>query len=81
MDKEVRWMPQSFADLKSIAEYIGRDSEYYASLFVERIIEAGNSLTEFYKRGRIVPEKTDTNIREIFEGEYRIIYQVTDKEV
>jgi plasmid stabilization system protein ParE len=81
MDKEVKWMPQTSDDLNSIAEYIGRDSEYYASLFVERILLAGDSLSKFYKRGKIVPEKRDTNTREIFESEYRIIYQITEREI
>jgi toxin ParE1/3/4 len=30
--------------------------------------------------GRIVPEKNDENVRELIEGNYRIIYQLSDKE-
>lgn len=77
MDKKVVWMPQTIEDLNSIAEYISRDSEYYASVFIEEIIDAGETLSSFYNRGRIVPERNDKSIREIFIGEYRLIYQIT----
>ncbi len=30
MDLEVRWSPEAIEDLEAIAEYIARDSEYYA---------------------------------------------------
>jgi len=81
MDKKVKWMPQTYEDLESISEFISRDSEFYASSFIERIIDAGESLANFYNRGRIVPEKNDKNIREIFVNEYRVIYEITDFEI
>jgi len=81
MDKKVRWMPQSREDIESIAEYISRDSSYYALTFVEKLINSGESLGKFYNRGRVVPEKKDEKIREIFVSEYRIIYEVTDEEI
>lgn len=59
------------ADLEGIRDYIGRDSEYYASRFVERIIEAVESLEKFPEMGRIVPEADDKNIREILFSNYR----------
>lgn len=30
MDLEVKWSPEAKEDLESIAEYIARDSEFYA---------------------------------------------------
>jgi toxin ParE1/3/4 len=81
MDKKVKWMPQTSEDLESIAEYIGRDSLYYASVFVEKLLNAGDSLSKYYKRGRIVSEKRRENIREIFVSEYRLIYEITDYEI
>ena len=66
MDKKVVWMPQTYEDLDSICEFISRDSVYYASSFLDRILETGGGLNKFYNRGRIVPEKNKNNIREIF---------------
>src|SRR6266480_3655722 len=81
MDKKVIWMPQTLEDLESIEEYISRDSSYYASSFIEKLISSGESLNEFFNRGRIVPERNIENIREIFVSEYRIIYEVMPNEV
>ncbi len=81
MDKKVKWMPQTYEDLESIGEYIGKDSEYYASSFVQRIIDAGESLSSLYYRGRVVPEKHKDNVREIFVNEYRVIYEITEHEI
>lgn len=74
-------MPQTYEDLESIYEYIRRDSEYYAASFIERLIDAGETLSSFYNRGRVVPEKKKENIREIFINEYRLIYEITKYEV
>ena len=37
MDFEVEWSPEATEDLESIAEYIGRDSEFYARAVVAEI--------------------------------------------
>ncbi len=81
MDYKVNWSVESESDLDDIAEYISRDSMYYASSFVQEILDAGNSLKVFPKRGRIVPEINDENIRELFIKEYRLIYQIEKEEV
>lgn len=74
MARKVVWSYEATADLESLAEYIARDSAFYAAAFVQEIIEASRSLDEFSERGRIVPESGNTNIRELFVREYRIIY-------
>ncbi|MBU1626199.1 type II toxin-antitoxin system RelE/ParE family toxin [bacterium] len=66
MVKKVVWSNESDEDLDSIAEYIAKDSEFYASSFVQEILDAGNSLEMFPERGRIVPELGYSNIRELF---------------
>lgn len=35
---EIRWTLQATGDLEAIAEFISRDSAYYARLFVSKII-------------------------------------------
>ncbi|MBI4583860.1 MAG: type II toxin-antitoxin system RelE/ParE family toxin [Planctomycetes bacterium] len=72
---KIIWSPQSLADLEQIAEYIARASPFYASSFVEKIIESVEILATFPRLGRKVPESEDPNVREIFYKKYRIIYQ------
>lgn len=56
MDFEVEWSPEATEDLESIAEYIARDSDFYARAVVTEILAASRSITEFPLIGRIVPE-------------------------
>jgi plasmid stabilization system protein ParE len=63
---KIIWTQRSLTDLKSIAEYISKDSLRYASLTIERIINVTLLLETNPRIGRMVPEvgKVDT-IREI----------------
>lgn len=72
----IEWTEPALLDLKSIKYYINRDSEYYATRFVERIIEAVESLLRFPEMGRSVPEADEENIRELLFCNYRIMYRV-----
>ena len=65
-------------DLVEIAEYISHDSAYYASLQIIRILERVKQLHSNLYIGRIVPEAGIKTIRELIEGNYRIIYKVID---
>lgn len=69
------WTDPSIEDLRSIREYIARDSEYYAAKFVEEIVLSVDKLLQFPRLGRVVPEAHDENIRELFYQNYRIIYR------
>jgi toxin ParE1/3/4 len=44
MDFKVAWSPEATEDLESIAEYIGRDSEFYARAVATRIVEMTRSI-------------------------------------
>jgi toxin ParE1/3/4 len=81
MVKKVAWSNESDEDLDSIAEYIAKDSEFYALSFVQEILDTGNSLETFPERGRIVPELGYSNIRELFIREYRLIYSIEEDRI
>ncbi|MCK4427914.1 MAG: type II toxin-antitoxin system RelE/ParE family toxin [candidate division Zixibacteria bacterium] len=76
MAQKVIWSYEATADLEALAEYIARDSAFYAAAFVQEIIDASRSLNMFSERGRIVPELGNPNIRELFIREYRLIYAI-----
>ena len=81
MDYELIWSPQAIEDIQAIAEYIGRDSTIYAETTVEQVFQAPEKLMQFPKLGRIVPEKNDESVREIFVFQYRVIYEIVESEI
>jgi toxin ParE1/3/4 len=64
MDLEVKWSPEAIEDLESIAEFIARDSGYYARAVVTEILSVSRNVREFPLIGRVVPEVGDESIRE-----------------
>jgi addiction module RelE/StbE family toxin len=81
MDFKIEWSPEALEDLEAIAEYIERDSRFYASAVVTKILEIAESLKNFPKRGRIVPEIGEENIRERFVYSYRLVYQIKEHQI
>jgi len=81
MARKVNWAYEATTDLEALAEYIARDSAFYASAFVREIRDASRLLNEFSERGRIVPELGNPNIRELFIREYRLIYSIKESRV
>lgn len=70
---KVIWTDFAIEDLKSIHDYIAQDSKAYASRFIEKIIQRVDQLEMHPKSGRIVPEFNLDTIRELIEGNYRIV--------
>ena len=74
----LNWTFQAKDDLKAIADYISRDSKRYAKLQVIRLINRTRILKTQVRSGKIVPEINNGNIRELIEGNYRIIYKIVE---
>lgn len=72
----VRWSPEAVSDLESIRDFIERDSPYYAQLVVLRLVEAVDRLSMFPMSGRLVPEVSQPDLREIIVGSHRIVYRL-----
>ncbi len=73
---KIIWSPVALEDIKSIHDYIAKDSADRAALFIERLIESTDHLREFPLSGRIIPEININTSREIIFGSYRIMYDV-----
>ncbi len=65
-------------DLHEIYSYISNDSKFYAKLQILKIKQAVQILKTFSNVGREVPDFEIPFIREIIEGNFRIIYMVVD---
>ena len=70
------WTDQAINDLGDIGDYIAENSEKYAKLTVKKLFERTDILKTFPQAGRVVPEKNEENVRELIEGNYRIIYEI-----
>ena len=75
----INWTFQAKDDLKSIAEYISKDSVRYAKFQVIRLKNRTQILKQHPFIGKIVPEINSDKIRELIEGRYRIIYKIVSK--
>lgn len=76
---EIKWLREAKDDLNDIFEYISRDSERYALRQVEKIFEKSLTLKSHIRSRKIVEEINKPEIREIVEGNYRIIYRIINE--
>ena len=73
MARQVEWTDPAWNDLAETANYIARDSEYYAAAFVQEVKEAAASLGTFAERGQVLPEWADSTVRELLIKSHRLI--------
>jgi len=75
----IKWLRSAKIDLKEIYDFISLDSKRYARFQIEKI----QNKTEILKTGMIIGKRVseidNDNVREIFEGNYRIIYGIISK--
>ena len=71
-------------DILGITDFIVRDSAINADKVLDRLESRIGTLTTLPERGRVVPELQwhgISNIREIFEKPWRVLYQISGSEV
>jgi len=81
MALKVIWSPEALEDIDSIAEYIARDSINYAKSVAQKLFHSNELIRDNPRIGRVVPELTDENIREIFIYSYRLIYRIENNQI
>ena len=62
---KVIWAKQALQDIETIADYISRDSQYYASVMVRRILVRAEILEKYPEIGAMVQEMNDRTIRQL----------------
>ena len=72
----IDWTQQAIDDLKSIHAYIAAESKVYANRMIEKLISRVRQLERLPESGKIVPEFGQNSIRELIEGNYRVIYKI-----
>lgn len=78
---KIFWSPLAVERLEEIYEYISIDNNSAAKKLVNNILNKVEVLPNNPEIGRKVPEVNRNKIREIFEGEYRIIYRIETKRI
>ncbi|MGD8261974.1 MAG: type II toxin-antitoxin system RelE/ParE family toxin [Desulfobacterales bacterium] len=73
----VKWSVPAKNDLKQIHDYIAKDSKYYARRVIQEIVAKTETLADFPEIGRVVPEISDQNTRELLVYSYRLVYEIS----
>ena len=73
---KVKWSNYALDDMHQIHEFFKRDSLSFANRLLDRLVQKVDLLEKNPRIGRKVPEFEDDIIRELFEGNYRIIYRI-----
>ena len=73
---EITWTEKATSNLEAIFNYIAKDSKIYAARYVKALIQATKKLESMPRRGRIVPELENPELREVIYRNYRIVYRV-----
>ncbi len=77
----VVWTEKAQARLREIQEYIAHDSPQRALAVVDRLIARSMTLAEPPLLGKPVREYPRSDLRELLEKPYRLIYRVRDDRI
>ncbi len=78
---EIKWLNSAKEDLKEISTFISQDSKKYARHQVDLIRNRTIILKNQPLIGKIVVEYNNPSIRELVQGNYRIIYRVLNEKM
>lgn len=78
---KVIWSKESLRQLIEIENFIASDNPGRAEKFVLKLIECGEKTQNFPFKGRMVPEFSIHEIREVFYKNYRIVYRVSENQI
>ncbi|NOY92972.1 MAG: type II toxin-antitoxin system RelE/ParE family toxin [Deltaproteobacteria bacterium] len=73
---KLRWSHRAEQDLLEIGRYIAEDNRPAARRWVERLRQRARQAAEHPQAGRMVPEHSRPDIREVLLHSYRIVYVV-----
>jgi len=76
------WTKQALERLEEIQDFIAqRSSPLIAVNLTSTIIERAKALENFPSMGRMVPDLSRIELRELIEGNYRIVYRLFDSSI
>lgn len=78
---KIFWTKEASLCLQEIEKYISIDNPVVAIEFVEKLISLAETIIDNPEMGRIVPELSLENIRELLHKNYRIVYLIKKNSV
>lgn len=81
MSTKLSWTRQAREDLRAVRTHIARDAPATAAAYVRRLRVAVGRLREYPYSGQVVAEIGREDVREIVQGNYRLIYRVGEDKV
>ena len=78
---EIIWSKLALEDVDSIHDFIAKESPFYAQKTIEEFFIRVVVLSKYPEIGREVPENSRKDIRELIQGNYRIIYRIRKKTI
>ena len=73
---EIKWSDLADENLQDIYDFIAKDSIRFADKEINRIFKRVEILRTFPNSGKIVLDFEIETVREIVEGNYRIVYKI-----
>jgi len=73
---KIKWTKEALFNIQEIEDFISQDNPTAVIKFTDKLISLVENLTLFPHKGRIVPELSFEQIREIIYKNYRIVYLV-----
>lgn len=71
---KIHWTKEALVNLQQIEDYIAEDNPDAAYNLVDKIVFLVKDLKNFPDKGRVVPELSIDQIREVLYKNYRIVY-------
>jgi len=75
------WSPLAVDRASEIFDYIAQDKPSAAEKWINTVFSKVEQLKSSPEIGRIVPEISDSQFRELIYGNYRIIYRIEKKQI
>ena len=79
--EKIEWSLRASKDIQIIYQYIALDSKFHANKWLQKVSERINILPTQPNIGRVIPERNNQHFRELIEGNYRIMYKVSDRSI
>ncbi|HYF67738.1 MAG TPA: type II toxin-antitoxin system RelE/ParE family toxin [Ohtaekwangia sp.] len=79
---KVIWSTEALVDLEIIYDFLAERSQQAAQSVIEKILSRVRQIETFPESGakQVVLKNTDKDYRYLVEGNYKIIYRITDQQ-